>query len=929
MQRSISALPVLAILLSTTAHAGEEPLYESTPAWVDQAEIATLLSDESAPAELLRDWQYRIEDGVVHAYTDFAVRIDNPQALMGQNTQSITWLPDKGDLIVHRFEIHRDGAVIDLIEDGVTFDVLRREQGLEYRLLDGQLTATVSVPGLREGDVLRIAHTVTTDDQALGDEVQALQFLRSEPWQVGYSRAVMSWPQDEQMFWRAEDRVELADPVVRDGYNYLTVQLPLAEADPLPYDAPFRYRRPPVLRVGSFASWEELSAVMVPHFESAAELDEGSAIAQQAARIMARTDDPVQRAAYATQLVQDEISYLLNGLDGGNYLPQSAEETWAVRYGDCKAKSVLLLSLLREMGITSEVVLVSTTSGDAAPELLPLPATFNHMIVRAEIDGTDYWLDGTSSATRLGTIGDVPPFHYALPLRAGGSDLVPMVQRDLATPQMAMDVEVDHSAGVDFPSLMTLVMTMTGPQGAQMRAVVDADDPEVLRQMATRFGSGEELQVSGITVDYDDDLAAATIRIAGIAQPSFEWRDGRMRSKGVAAAADGSFNADRARMSWRDIPVATAGPMRIAFDTAMILPQQGTGFTLDGDPTFEGGYGNTRLSRSVTLDGDRVRFSMENFQTLGEIAPGDISTAKRDARRIASETVELVPPDDILWRWELSDAERQERAAPILAAYDAAIRFADEDNQLPRMYRAYFLSSIYDWDAALADYDVLVEEESSTWVLGTRAALHEILGNLEASEVDRQAAFDLDPNNDNAQNLADIMLTRGRAEEALELLNSMPVGDAERPGHAGMMSHLLAAIGDVAGGQELLLELVADMPANPTALNADCWYRGVYRSALETALDVCTRAVERAEFPANAIDSRALLHFRQGRVEEAMADLDAALDLDPEQAASYYLRGVVRLTSGDEGGQEDVDTGLLMDPALAARYARYDISPPS
>ena len=98
------------------------------------------------PSERLRDGQYRIEESVVHAFTDRVVRIDNPQALMVENQISLAWLPDKGDLTVHRLEIRRGGEVIDLLAQGVVFAVIRREQGLEQRLIDGELTATLSVP---------------------------------------------------------------------------------------------------------------------------------------------------------------------------------------------------------------------------------------------------------------------------------------------------------------------------------------------------------------------------------------------------------------------------------------------------------------------------------------------------------------------------------------------------------------------------------------------------------------------------------------------------------------------------------------------------------------------------------------------------------------------------------------------------------------
>ena len=131
--------------------AGDVVLYDPAPDWVIPAELEeSLVAD--GPVRLLYDWQHRLETGVVRSYFDSAVRIDSPQHLMEQGTLTLNWMPDKGDLYVHRMEILRGGETIDLIANGAKFDVLRREQGLERRLLDGQLTATMAVPGLELGE---------------------------------------------------------------------------------------------------------------------------------------------------------------------------------------------------------------------------------------------------------------------------------------------------------------------------------------------------------------------------------------------------------------------------------------------------------------------------------------------------------------------------------------------------------------------------------------------------------------------------------------------------------------------------------------------------------------------------------------------------------------------------------------------------------
>ncbi|MFB0611150.1 DUF3857 domain-containing protein [Aurantiacibacter poecillastricola] len=929
MPKSIYTLPLVAIAISAPAYAGEEVLYEPAPAWVDEADAEALIS-ETGPAALLYDWQHRLEDSVAWVYLDWAQRIDNPQSLMASNTQTLQWLPDKGDLVVHRMEIYRAGEVIDLLGQGVTFDVLRREEGLEQRLLDGSLTATVSVPGLREGDVLRIAHSVSTDDQALGDEVQATQFLPSKPWQVGTARATLSWPADADIYWDVEDRVELAEPEMRDGYRYLRVELPLDEADPVPQDAPARFHRPAVLRAGSFADWQEVSAVMAPHFAQAATVAAGSDVAMLAEGIMAETDDPLDRAARATRLVQDEVSYLLNGLDGGNYLPQPAEETWDVRYGDCKAKTVLLLALLQQMGISAEPVLVSSTFGDAVPELLPLPAAFDHVIVHAVIDGTDYWLDGTSTATRLATIADVPPFHYALPLREGGADLVPMEQRELAVPQMSVDVEMDHSAGVDFPALMNVAIRLVGPAAAQMQAIVDADDPRMLQEIGRGFAGGEDMsmQVSGLDICYDAAEAVATIDITGIGQPQFEWIDGRLRSSVDAGSDFSEFNPNRARPSWREIPVATPGPMRQAFGVRMMLPQGGTGFTLEGEPLIDAGFGNTRITREASIQAGELRAMGETFALLGEIEADDLREARRAARRISNNTLELVPPQDVTWRWNLSDAERAARAAPILAAYDDAIEFAQEDDFGPRIARGLFLMSVYDFDGAMDDFDVLVEEQPSRWAFSQRSWLHRALGDREAMLADMRSAYELEFDNGVAREVAQMLAYEGRFEEARDLMDSLSVAEEDLIWHLSMMATIAAAEGRLDEAESFMADAVAEAPQSAEALNSDCWFRGLWNTGLEDALQVCTQSIERASNAAAALDSRALIHFRKGDYEAAIEDLDGALAIVPGLAESHYLRGMAKLHAGVEGGEEDVTIALRMAPHLEDFYTRHGVTAP-
>src|SRR5690606_26562051 len=166
------------VVAAAPALAGAETPYQSAPERVAQAELPPSASAPGKPVRLTES-QVRLDGGTVWQFHAMAVARGTPIALSQFGTITANWLPDKGDLIVHRVQIVRDGELHDVLADGVRFEVLRRERQLEQRILDGGLTATLAVPGLRVGDTLRVAYSGTKRDQALRGEMEGRAFVLS------------------------------------------------------------------------------------------------------------------------------------------------------------------------------------------------------------------------------------------------------------------------------------------------------------------------------------------------------------------------------------------------------------------------------------------------------------------------------------------------------------------------------------------------------------------------------------------------------------------------------------------------------------------------------------------------------------------------------------------------------------------------------
>ena len=912
------------IAAASPARAGEQVLYQPAPDWVEVADISAAL--DKREDLILYDRQVALEDGVVTRYTDLAYDISTTQAMQRFGTLQFAWMPDKGDLTIHRLAIIRGDETIDLLAEGVKPEVIRREQQLEKRTVDGQLTAMISVPRLQVGDVLRVSATTTARDQALDGEMQVSEGFIARPARVGFGRLRVLWPEDTQINWGTLGQLEKPEPETRDGYRVVEFSMPIAEPKKMPEDAPRRFLVNPLVQVGSFADWQDVSSTMAPHFGTEGTVAPGGPIAQQIARIEQATSDPVKRMALALQVVQDEISYLANGMDGGNYLPQSPADTWQLRYGDCKAKSLLLLAMLREMDIDGEVVLVHSTQGDVASISQPVPGAFDHMIVRASIDGTDYWLDGTSAGTRHDTVYEVPNFGWALPLTEPGSDLTPMTQRWQKVPDRIYRTTFDFRNGVDFPALYEIEIEARGVAGAQFRQLASETSERTLIGRAMTY---LESLVGGLTYDaaytYDEASGVGTLRAKGMTFDNFKYDRGISTYAMDGASIGWSFETDRARSLWRDIPYRLDGPYYSAEQAQFLLPEGQERIELTGTRSLDEEAGGRRFKRTLVLDGSTVRLDDSIAYIAAEIAPADIPAQRTAIARIGSGDPQIRLHGARRF-WELSDSEIAKRIEPYIAAGSKLIAVSEDAAPIHAL-NANFYRFGRQYEKALAEYDRAIDTTASAETYAERANIHYILGDIDAAQADAQAAFDLQGDLATASMLASYMARNGEANEALDMLDDLGLSGDEKLDMEIMWSEY-SGHADRQGEAWNRLEAMLDERPNESAVfNALCWHAAIWNNNVDDAEAYCDRAVDLSGQSAATVDSRALVYYRQGRMDEALKDLEMALEKAPDQAASLFLRGLIRKRQGDaKAGALDLTHARRLDPRIDDRYEAYGLT---
>jgi tetratricopeptide (TPR) repeat protein len=924
------------LLLAATAApalAGDKPLVGPVPAWVRPAADPVIGNlPKSGNVFPLFDEQVMLDGDLVTGYFDTALLITSPEVLNRAGTIAYPWQPDHGDITFHRIEILRGDQRIDALKDGSDITVLRREAGLERKMVDGRLTAVRHLEGLQVGDVLRVTLSITQRDAVLRGGVQDSLILLPQPVQLGFGRARLVWAEGRDITWKTlMPGVVASVQSIENGRKELLVSMPVAKLPEMPKNYPARFEPLPMIMFSSFRDWSEVKAVMGPLYDPSNTIAAGSDLAGRVDAIAARSSDPVRRMADALQLVQEEVRYQLVALGPGNYVPQTPADTWAKRYGDCKAKTLLLLAILNRLGIQAEPVLANARRGDAVRTMPPSPMAFDHVFVRAAVGGESYWLDGTMLGSRIDDIHDVPNYGTVLPLLSPEGGLLDLPRRAHGRPDIDVRIAYDFSAGPHLPAPFRLELKYAGPYGASNRVEGGGDVEERLRVFAEKaakswVGSDD---IGKPRARYEPVSAVWTVELDGVGYPDWKFEDGRYQLD-LAPTIRVGFDAARGRSIWRDIPAIIPEPWNAHSLLDIQLPDEGRGVGLTGPGEGALALPAVAWRRRSSLSGATVRDEITSLETGVEVAPADVSTTNKTIYDAMNKTVRLVLSPDYPQRWD--DAPRRRSSAAVArmrAIFDE--RIADKPEDAGRIAdRAWLETRLLNFQAAEVDYGRAIGLDPSAKHYLERAGIRSRRGDHPGALLDAKAAYELENGDNDARAWYASELTyAGQVDQALDLLNSEP-DVATEDGISDFLQRL--DVYELAGRWDEASEFVDTAlkkhPRMAKLLNARCWLRGLRNAELDGALADCNRAIELSADPASFLDSRGMVHYRAGRYAAALADYNAALEAAPEFSNSLYMSGIVLMRMGETAkGAERLRAARALYPRLDQYYERFGIRP--
>lgn len=749
-------IPALAMtaLAATAAGAADRPLTGPAPGWVQPAAVtpSPASGTDAALLVLLNDQQVRLEPDAVEHYSDSRVRIQTPQGLQAMGTIGMAWQPDNDVVTVHRLIVRRGTEVRDLLGNGQDFTILRREDMLEQATLTGTLTAILQPTDLQVGDIVEFAYTHRHADPVVPDKPSLLFAWANSPVQTARFRA--QWPRQMGVRWQTRDFTPEMQESSSGGTQ--SISFTLENPPPLlqPVGAPIRFTALRRLELTTFESWPEVSRRLAPLYVDAARLAADSPLHAEVERIRATSEEPKARAAAALRLVQDNVRYVLLAMNEGALMPATADETWQRRYGDCKAKTALLLALLRELGIDAEPVAVHTVIGTGVDSQLPGISAFDHVLVRAQIDGKDYWLDGTRMGDRQLEQIQVPAFGWGLPLTANGSELVRIEPTPLSKPYYFQIISLDASGGIDKPARFVANATFRGDAAFSTKLAMDNADATQRDQGMRSFWRNrfDDLQLTRVESRFDDETGALTWIAEGTLL--MDWSDGGFFELGEMQLG---FRADFSRPEGTDAeaPFAVSFPDYYAYEAMVRLPAEHD-FSVSGENIYQTLAGR-EYRRTARLAG-QIFFAQASSRSLvAEISAAEARAAENDLRELYKNRLFIQKS-----RRPPSEAELQSQSGTPLATADEYNDRADD-----MVDRSMF-------EPALAEYtSALKLEPDNILAYSGRGNAYFNLERFGEARADLQRALELDPEDDYALGiLGAVALSEGKHREAIDLLSS-------------------------------------------------------------------------------------------------------------------------------------------------------------
>jgi len=377
----------------------------------------------------------------------------------------IDFNPSYQTLTLHWARLWRGTNHLDRLEAD-KIRVVRQERDLDEQILNGEQTAMLVMDDVRVGDIVDYAYSVKGANPVFNGRFSTtIPIQLTEP--VGRLFMRVIWPAQRRFYpmahgYSGQPSLNMkSDPIecvwdLRQVPGFHQEDSMPVWCDPEPW-----------VQLTEFKNWTEVNQWALALFQNNSSLSPELTQKIGGWKQLASREEQVLAVL---RFVQDEIRYFGIEIGVSANKPADPSTVFARRYGDCKDKSLLFVTLLRGLGIEAYPVLVNTQARHTIENWLPAADIFDHCIAVVRIDGQTWWLDPTAGYQR-GTLA----MHY---LPNYGCGLV-------ISPNTTALTTIPHTTGL--PLTTTTEYFNLGRKSAAtgLKVITEAEgmDADIMREM--------------------------------------------------------------------------------------------------------------------------------------------------------------------------------------------------------------------------------------------------------------------------------------------------------------------------------------------------------------------------------------------------------------------------------------------------------------
>ena len=427
-------------------------------------------------------------------YTRLVMKALNQSGVDYISQLNLDFDPSYESLTLNSLTIIRNDKRINKLSSA-RMTVIQGESELADRIYNGSLSLNIIIDDMRSGDILDYSYTVTGSNPIYANKFSTRRTLNWSVPVVQQNMRVLWGKQTALNINTVNGKADVQKTQNKYGtdYSITLFEEPLLEQNS---QTPTWYDPYTQVYFSEFDDWEQVVGWAYPLYQSAIETP--NSILDIAEEIKIKHTKTSDKIAAALRFSQDEVRYLGLEMGTNSHQPTSASQTLSLRYGDCKDKTVLLISLLKAMDIEAFPALVDTEETKRLKELPPSASVFNHVIVTLKYDNKRYWLDPTVNYQR-GTLEYIaqPDYGYALIIDKGETALTSMAQKPVHT-NISVEDNFFIAKNVSEPSRFETQYTYAGFEAINRRSNIASNG---LNSVATSYFEYYQGFLNGLSIN--------------------------------------------------------------------------------------------------------------------------------------------------------------------------------------------------------------------------------------------------------------------------------------------------------------------------------------------------------------------------------------------------------------------------------------------